>query len=550
MRSQGEDRGLGRDTVNVSDGRALFGTEMPTFLPGRMSIDDMGYSSIDIVERCEQRLISDDCTHASKHHKGCCWCSGENQVFEAPSCAFEDSSTYGSQNPYPPFNDPLSEFQGLEAEEPVRQPCSASPKGCRPAYDLCGWHIWDENNSDVSSNTIFSISSQGATSLFNNADGFLSELDVNRAPLVRHWCGEDLELDLSDGSDTSMLVQTRSLHGPAALGSSYSRVDDVLTSGEQAWHSSFEHSGQNQGASTFDFEDRIGLSPLQLEQVEYGDMTSAQLDFNRRNNSLYQKNGRLDQDDFPEPEVCHQDSSSTASEFRYDEGWIPSESLKLPDSEVARAYSHADSGSVQHVASLYQALNSERLDPSMAAGNSSRPKRIQPKPSGFDGSAARTDPDGKVFHISRLDNSRGRAVSRPSFPRRQRSKDTFLVRAKRAGKSYKEIRAEGNFTEAESTLRGRFRTLTKEKDRRVRKPQWETKDIQLLAEAVRTFTEELDGGIWGMRSFATSGSSKKPLKMPWKKVAGYIAQHGGSYHFGNATCKKKWDDMCGEGYVE
>lgn len=29
-------------------------------------------------------------------------------------------------------------------------------------------------------------------------------------------------------------------------------------------------------------------------------------------------------------------------------------------------------------------------------------------------------------------------------------------------------------------------------------------------------------------------------KVPWKKVADYISENGGSYHFGNATCKKQW----------
>lgn len=29
-------------------------------------------------------------------------------------------------------------------------------------------------------------------------------------------------------------------------------------------------------------------------------------------------------------------------------------------------------------------------------------------------------------------------------------------------------------------------------------------------------------------------------KVPWKKVADYIWENGGSYHFGNATCKKRW----------
>lgn len=57
------------------------------------------------------------------------------------------------------------------------------------------------------------------------------------------------------------------------------------------------------------------------------------------------------------------------------------------------------------------------------------------------------------------------------------AKDDFLVRSKLAGMSYKDIRRQGNFTEAESTLRGRFRTLTKHKNARVRKPEWCENDV-------------------------------------------------------------------------
>jgi len=32
-------------------------------------------------------------------------------------------------------------------------------------------------------------------------------------------------------------------------------------------------------------------------------------------------------------------------------------------------------------------------------------------------------------------------------------------------------------------------------------------------------------------------------KVSWKKVAQYIWAHGGSYQFGNATCKKKWCEI-------
>ncbi|KAE8151087.1 hypothetical protein BDV25DRAFT_101235 [Aspergillus avenaceus] len=58
-------------------------------------------------------------------------------------------------------------------------------------------------------------------------------------------------------------------------------------------------------------------------------------------------------------------------------------------------------------------------------------------------------------------------------------RDMFLVQLKRLGHSYKKIKEMGGFQEAESTLRGRYRTLTKLKEDRVRKPQWQEKDVSL-----------------------------------------------------------------------
>ena len=58
------------------------------------------------------------------------------------------------------------------------------------------------------------------------------------------------------------------------------------------------------------------------------------------------------------------------------------------------------------------------------------------------------------------------------------AKDQFLVKSKLSGMSYKEIKAKGCFREAESTLRGRFRTLTKPKEHRVRKPSWHDQDVR------------------------------------------------------------------------
>ena len=71
-----------------------------------------------------------------------------------------------------------------------------------------------------------------------------------------------------------------------------------------------------------------------------------------------------------------------------------------------------------------------------------------------------------------------RVQSKPQCAPRPDAKDIFLVQSKLAGMSYREIRDRGNFTEAESTLRGRFRTLTKDKENRVRKPEWQERDVK------------------------------------------------------------------------
>ncbi|KAI1002999.1 hypothetical protein K3495_g5205 [Podosphaera aphanis] len=111
---------------------------------------------------------------------------------------------------------------------------------------------------------------------------------------------------------------------------------------------------------------------------------------------------------------------------------------------------------------------------------------------------------------------------------RRNARDEFLIQKKQAGMSYKDIKREGGYTEAESTLRGRFRTLTKAKSARVRKPEWSDNDNRLLKQAVNRLAPK------GNRS-----------KIPWKKVAEFIVENGGSYHFGNSTCRKRWDELNG-----
>ncbi|KAF1814993.1 hypothetical protein P152DRAFT_512310 [Eremomyces bilateralis CBS 781.70] len=105
----------------------------------------------------------------------------------------------------------------------------------------------------------------------------------------------------------------------------------------------------------------------------------------------------------------------------------------------------------------------------------------------------------------------------------------FLVQSRRAGMPYSEIKKRGKFSEAESTLRGRFRILTKEKSQRVRRPAWKDVDIQLLRTAIGIHTKSSPDRV-----------KVNASKIPWKKVSQYIAEHGGSYRFGYATCKKKW----------
>ncbi|KAF2814603.1 uncharacterized protein BDZ99DRAFT_494552 [Mytilinidion resinicola] len=122
---------------------------------------------------------------------------------------------------------------------------------------------------------------------------------------------------------------------------------------------------------------------------------------------------------------------------------------------------------------------------------------------------------------------------------RRKREDYFLVTSKRKGMTYKQIREKGGLQAAESTLRGRFRALTKDRRDRVRKPVWTDKDIQLLHLAVQREIEGLEVG-----GFAR-GASLHALesKVSWKKVADCIMANGGSYRFGNATCKKKWKEL-------
>ncbi|KAJ5660375.1 hypothetical protein N7507_006826 [Penicillium longicatenatum] len=139
------------------------------------------------------------------------------------------------------------------------------------------------------------------------------------------------------------------------------------------------------------------------------------------------------------------------------------------------------------------------------------------------------------------------------------TRNAFLIDCKRRGLSYKEIKRVGGFKEAESTLRGRFRTLTKSKDQRVRKPKWLERDVHLLVEGVSMFMDKnhYDEGddvhsdlpvsvvSQNQNGEHSSQNQAHAPKVSWKKVAQFIWARGGSYQFGNATCKKKWCEIYG-----
>lgn len=120
----------------------------------------------------------------------------------------------------------------------------------------------------------------------------------------------------------------------------------------------------------------------------------------------------------------------------------------------------------------------------------------------------------------------------------RKERDQYLLDMREKGWTYKDIKERGDFPEAESTLRGRVRVLTKDRSERVRKPEWTDRDVRLLRRGV-AFIDSRP---------AASGSNKRRRtgKLPWKDISAYIRQHGGSYSFAPATCARKWDEVIGE----
>ncbi|RPA86512.1 hypothetical protein BJ508DRAFT_301875 [Ascobolus immersus RN42] len=113
----------------------------------------------------------------------------------------------------------------------------------------------------------------------------------------------------------------------------------------------------------------------------------------------------------------------------------------------------------------------------------------------------------------------------------QREEENALLKHYReSNMSYKQIRAKFGNKYTESTLRGRWRTISKPRGQRVRKPKWYGNDVRLLDEAVK--------GTQQPHDLST---------VKWKEMAEQIFARGGSYKFGVTTCKKKYLEVMNRG---
>jgi len=137
------------------------------------------------------------------------------------------------------------------------------------------------------------------------------------------------------------------------------------------------------------------------------------------------------------------------------------------------------------------------------------------------------------------DGSKGSyAGTRKNCMEPRQDNNELLVRLRDQGVSYKEIKKRLNCPEAESTLRGRHRTLTKDKSQRVRKPVWTDNDIRILINCVT-------GLILSPQNNQVSEERENGCKISarWKYISEEILRVGGSYKFGPGTCKKKYKEL-------
>ncbi|KIH89302.1 hypothetical protein SPBR_06373 [Sporothrix brasiliensis 5110] len=156
------------------------------------------------------------------------------------------------------------------------------------------------------------------------------------------------------------------------------------------------------------------------------------------------------------------------------------------------------------------------------------------------GETAMTPPENNPAPLCRNGRNRGgghrnrsgppqktssRDASRQGDPRRQQEDQYMMQKHREAGWTFSKIQKSGEFSINESTLRGRYRTMTKPPEMRVRKPKWDA-----LADAlVLQFAGE------------QADAQNRPIedaKIKWKVVQAQMVERG-TYSYGYCTLKKR-----------
>ncbi|ERS96687.1 hypothetical protein HMPREF1624_06896 [Sporothrix schenckii ATCC 58251] len=156
------------------------------------------------------------------------------------------------------------------------------------------------------------------------------------------------------------------------------------------------------------------------------------------------------------------------------------------------------------------------------------------------GETAMTPPENNPAPPSRNSRNRGggrrnkseppnksssRDASRQGDPRRQQEDQYMMQMHREAGWTFSKIQKSGEFSINESTLRGRYRTMTKPPEMRVRKPKWDA----LADSLVLQFAGE------------QADAQNRPIeeaKIKWKVVQAQMVERG-TYSYGYCTLKKR-----------
>jgi hypothetical protein len=108
---------------------------------------------------------------------------------------------------------------------------------------------------------------------------------------------------------------------------------------------------------------------------------------------------------------------------------------------------------------------------------------IDGRPSTFPTIAPHSEEEHDGSNVSRTvpNIKRRRSSERERETVLRERRDQYLLDRREEGYTYKDIKLMGNFSEAESTLRGRVRVLTKDRSERVRRPVWTENDVGALS---------------------------------------------------------------------